>query len=164
MCVWLHLWGFLAGGRLEDKKNKNMTFRELLNRPAGDARRQAPQVEGNGCRVNYLEWDWGFAREGGRGGVHAWVEGLMPMTDPPWQAPWSFRWRTGLHTPYLLLPPLLFSLTFSWSAAGPASLRHCLSLPFCSQPVAPHVSVQPPASTSSCSTVTRTPFLIAHSD
>lgn len=34
---------------------KNLTFRELLNRPAGDARRQAPQVEGNGCGVNYLE-------------------------------------------------------------------------------------------------------------
>lgn len=36
-------------------KKKTLTFRELLNRPAGDARRQAPQVEGNGCRVNYLE-------------------------------------------------------------------------------------------------------------
>lgn len=48
------------------KKKQTLTFRELLNHPTGDTRRQAPQVEGNGCELNYLEWDGGFCR--GRGG------------------------------------------------------------------------------------------------
>lgn len=63
MCV---LWWWEGGGGL--------TFRKLLNCPTGDARRQAPQVEANGCTLNYLEWDRRFCKRwvhcvgGGSGG------------------------------------------------------------------------------------------------
>lgn len=57
MYEWVGGWvGWRVAGGYK-KKKKTLTFRELLNRPTGDARRQAPQVEGNGCGLNYLEWD-----------------------------------------------------------------------------------------------------------
>lgn len=110
-CVWINRW----------RQKKNVTFRELLNRPAGDARRQAPQVEGNGCGVNYLEWDWAFTGVGGSTrGWRGWCLGLMPRdkSHEAFVGGWAL----------LLLPPFLFSFPFSWSAAGPALLTHCLSL------------------------------------
>lgn len=62
-----------------------MTFRKLLNCPTGDARRQAPQVEANGCMLNYLEWDRRFCKRWVRcvgGGVRL---GLM-LCDKPHEA------------------------------------------------------------------------------
>lgn len=63
ICMCVHVYvpvcmcgisGCVKGGWGDEKKNL-LTFRELLNRPSGDARRQAPQVEGNGWGLNYLE-------------------------------------------------------------------------------------------------------------
>lgn len=62
-----------------------MTFRKLLNCPTGDARRQAPQVEANGCTLNYLEWDRRFCKRWVHcvgGGVRL---GLM-LCDKPHEA------------------------------------------------------------------------------
>lgn len=62
-----------------------MTFRKLLNCPTGDARRQAPQVEANGCMLNYLEWDRRFCKRWVHcvgGGVRL---GLM-LCDKPHEA------------------------------------------------------------------------------
>lgn len=62
-----------------------MTFRKLLNCPTGDARRQAPQVEANGCMLNYLEWDRRFCKRWVQcvgGGVRL---GLM-LCDKPHEA------------------------------------------------------------------------------
>lgn len=85
-CVWMRSWR--PQRRMKKTQQNSLTFRELLNRPAGDARRQAPQVEGNGCEVNYLEWDWGFCRGGWGGGGDPCVGGgadawdWCPVTSP----------------------------------------------------------------------------------
>lgn len=161
-CVWMNRWRLLGDFK---KNKKNMTFRELLNRPAGDARRQAPQVEGNGCGVNYLEWDWAFTGVGwgsGRGwggpcvggGVDAWD--WCPVTSPMKLSLEDGASSSSRHSSLVLLSAdrllaLLCSLTVS------LLFLH-------SHPVAPHVSAQPQASTGSCLTATQTPFLILHSD
>lgn len=118
-CVWMNRWRLLED---KEKKKPDLSGAVKSSRwwrqetsPSGGREWLWSELFRMGLRFCRGGWWWGSTR-----GWRGWCLGLMPR-DKSYEA-FTGGWA------FLLLPPFLFSFNFSWSAAGPALLTHCLSL------------------------------------